>query len=692
MKLISYLFFTLMIIARLSADGTHKIELPSTPEPYNIVLQLEATEIAANNIREIFGEVNIGDPIICYDFHGNIAAYIFPFTCEYNVFSSEQTIFKEINDAYNSILPARENLAAVREQSLKGLVHSGIKLDTRQALEMCPQWDEADGIVRKLENQCWGVDRYGYLTISGRKDIAPILEYSNTLPYYYTYRAAARYLAEGNIPSGPARFSKFYYMGSMDQVFEFISEQAETVYVMTCPIRIVDPTVCRDKRITVTENEAKWIEDQWNNVRQRVRSRANHWIDGRNDVVPAYIWVAGCSPTSATMVLGYYDWYSPIGRWTNWGLLMPWYFERAVIKKFTDPNGYYYQHSGGTGQEGIPVSIYELAYRMGTDAQTGGTQVDSILDGILDWTNDNNWCGYSFSGSDYLTYSNWGQIWSIIQNQVNNNRPCMWSRDGYWSPGVSGPHSVAAIGYSDAGSVYYRSTWDLGWHADPYQGNGQTWAHTVSIIPCAGSSGNDIELFSPDGGETWPPGTYRDIIWYQFGGDIYDADLFYSLDSGYNRTPIAYYVRSYEGWNYYSWLIPNGSYADVFVSIEAYDYSGWLTAAEGSENRFTIGQTAISDDIVDHRIHRVSLQQNYPNPVSTATTICFSLTRASNIQLNLYDVVGKKIVTLKEGKHGAGTYKVHFDADHYSLSNGMYFYALNLDGHNVALRKLIVCR
>ncbi|MCD6194195.1 MAG: hypothetical protein J7L26_12150, partial [Candidatus Aminicenantes bacterium] len=51
----------------------------------------------------------------------------------------------------------------------------------------------------------------------------------------------------------------------------------------------------------------------------------NYWIEDRDDVVPAYLWTCGCTPTSAMMVLGYYDYESPTGKFLGYGLLVQQY-------------------------------------------------------------------------------------------------------------------------------------------------------------------------------------------------------------------------------------------------------------------------------------------------------------------------------------------------------------------------------
>lgn len=70
-----------------------------------------------------------------------------------------------------------------------------------------------------------------------------------------------------------------------------------------------------------------------------------------------------------------------------------------------------------------------------------------------------------------------------------------------------------------------------------------------------------------------------------------------------------------------------------------------------------------------------ALHQNHPNPFNPSTTLSFTLAEASRVHVSVYNVTGRKIQTLLEGRLlPSGRHTVHFDAG--TLPSGMYIYEL----------------
>ncbi|MCP4581569.1 MAG: T9SS type A sorting domain-containing protein [candidate division Zixibacteria bacterium] len=91
-----------------------------------------------------------------------------------------------------------------------------------------------------------------------------------------------------------------------------------------------------------------------------------------------------------------------------------------------------------------------------------------------------------------------------------------------------------------------------------------------------------------------------------------------------------------------------------------------------------IGPTSVDDDIKDLLPVNLALEQNYPNPFNASTTIKFSVSEATDIKLDIYDVTGRYIETLHEGSINSGEHTIVWDASDYTT--GVYFYRLRTSG------------
>ncbi len=92
------------------------------------------------------------------------------------------------------------------------------------------------------------------------------------------------------------------------------------------------------------------------------------------------------------------------------------------------------------------------------------------------------------------------------------------------------------------------------------------------------------------------------------------------------------------------------------------------------------------------------LASPFPNPVSTQATIRFALPAAGEVQLTLYDALGRQVNELVHDTRAAGQYAINWDGRNQNgeiVSNGVYFYRLKAvteQGHYDATRRFVIVR
>jgi len=88
-----------------------------------------------------------------------------------------------------------------------------------------------------------------------------------------------------------------------------------------------------------------------------------------------------------------------------------------------------------------------------------------------------------------------------------------------------------------------------------------------------------------------------------------------------------------------------------------------------------------------------SLHQNYPNPFNPSTTIVYELPEASDLTLEIHNVLGQKVRTLVSGRQPAGTANTQWngtDDRGLPVSSGVYFVRLHSDRFSDSKKMLLL--
>ena len=97
----------------------------------------------------------------------------------------------------------------------------------------------------------------------------------------------------------------------------------------------------------------------------------------------------------------------------------------------------------------------------------------------------------------------------------------------------------------------------------------------------------------------------------------------------------------------------------------------------------------VSVETIENEIINDELKQNYPNPFNPVTVIEYTVKEEGNVELVIYDVLGKMIEKLVDERKTKGNYSTEFDAS--NISSGIYFYCLQVNDF-VSTKKMLLLK
>lgn len=124
----------------------------------------------------------------------------------------------------------------------------------------------------------------------------------------------------------------------------------------------------------------------------------------------------------------------------------------------------------------------------------------------------------------------------------------------------------------------------------------------------------------------------------------------------------------------YNIWVTNDSVPDLTI------YSSSIYLVEGTPSTI--------DDITGNLPKKFELKQNYPNPFNPLTTIKYSLPKASDVKIDVFNILGQRVLQLVNQRMEAGYHSVNFDGQ--SFSSGEYYYVFKASGRTFVRKMLLV--
>jgi hypothetical protein len=132
--------------------------------------------------------------------------------------------------------------------------------------------------------------------------------------------------------------------------------------------------------------------------------------------------------------------------------------------------------------------------------------------------------------------------------------------------------------------------------------------------------------------------------------------------------------------------------ATVFAAdLNGDGYKDLVVANEISDNISVLINQTTRVGIEDEPVlvpSEFQLSQNYPNPFNAKTMIQYDLPRQSDVSIEIFDILGRKIGTLSEGIKPAGNHLAIWDAG--DKASGIYFYRIKSSDFSATKRLLLL--
>ncbi len=128
------------------------------------------------------------------------------------------------------------------------------------------------------------------------------------------------------------------------------------------------------------------------------------------------------------------------------------------------------------------------------------------------------------------------------------------------------------------------------------------------------------------------------------------------------------------GGDYYPSGFANDSYPTYFIRPVLID------------GAVHVSRTSVSEPGIPHD-YDFGLR-GFPNPFNASTVISYTLPRSGHVQLNIFNVLGRKVATLSDGVQGIGDHEIVWDAG--SFPSGIYFARLRMGESGQIIRLALV--
>ena len=302
--------------------------------------------------------------------------------------------------------------------------------------------------------------------------------------------------------------------------------------------------------------------------------------------------------------------------------------------------------------------------------------------------------GYSFFRS--YGWDSWEVISPTGIGLINtiklDQNPLYWFGGDIWIGGETGYFTPYLSKSSD-----YGSTWEIFYPSL----DGDNACYSIAIHPeqsniiYAGMEGSVIK--TTDGGQTWNATSLQGLP-VSFYGLVINPINPDQLVAGGVISPygIALY-ETFDGGINWTEIIANDTTAGISCLV-----------SDTTNDEFVVYGGTFGDGVIRYTSDLISVQENenteiplnyklcknYPNPFNPTTNIQYELPQKSDVQISIYDLLGRKVTTLVSEKQDAGKKTVTWNATNDQgkpVSAGVYLYQIRA-GEYMQTKKMVLLK
>ena len=351
----------------------------------------------------------------------------------------------------------------------------------------------------------------------------------------------------------------------------------------------------------------------------------------------------------------------------------------------TENEGVYLSTNDGTSwtqvNNGLTDSTVRALAVYGTNvfAGTADSGIYRSTNNGTNWTIANN--GYTSNHVIGMAVSNGNILAGGFGLYISSDNGSNWNLLGfrliyYWGAGVS---AIAA----DSTNIYCSDGENLCYSTD----KGTNWKYVyfddvtnIEYIAARGAkiyAQSGMNVISTNYGTNWFT-VNKSLNKVIINGD----NLFASTNNG-----VIYSADNGRSW------ISGGLDENTVYTIAVNDNYLFADTKSSGFWRRPLGDFTSVPNESNNLPHEFNLSQNYPNPFNPSTTINYSLPKAGNVKLIIYNILGSKVATIVNEYKPAGNYSVQFNASSAAggLASGIYLYRLE-SGTYCAAKKFILIK